>query len=83
MLLKCKDVAFLASDYLDKNLTNSISLRLRWHLMLCANCRRFVKHLQITNTVATHLAHPENTTDAEAVWARIKERSRQSGDNHN
>jgi hypothetical protein len=72
MLLKCKDVAHLASDYLDKNLSSSISLRLRWHLMLCANCRRFVKHLETTKVVAARLANPANTTDAEAVWAKLK-----------
>jgi len=77
MLLKCKDVAFLASDYLDKNLTNSISLRLRWHLMLCANCRRFIKHLETTKMVTRQLANPASNTDADAVWVRLKVRMRE------
>ncbi len=74
MLLKCKDVAFLASDYLDKNLSGSISLRMRWHLMICANCRRFVKHLETTKVVTTQLANPVGNTDADAVWARLRVR---------
>jgi len=74
VLLKCKDVAYLASDYLDKNLSGSISLRMRWHLMLCANCRRFVKHLETTNLVSSQLANPAENTDADAVWARLKVR---------
>lgn len=77
MLLKCKDVAFLASEYLDKNMDSSISLRMRLHLMMCANCRRFVKHLNITKTVTTGLANPANNTDAEAVWAQLKLRMRE------
>lgn len=77
MLLKCKDVAFLASEYLDKNMDSSISLRMRLHLMMCANCRRFVKHLNITKTVTTGLANPANNTDAEAVWAQLKLRIRE------
>jgi hypothetical protein len=74
MLLKCKDVARLASDYLDNNTSLNISLRLRWHLMLCANCRRFVKHLETTKVVTAQLADPASNTDADAVWARLKVR---------
>lgn len=73
-MLKCKDVAHLASEYLDQNTPAKINLQMRWHLMLCANCRRFLKHLQITNIVAVGLAQLDDNVNAEDVLERIKAR---------
>jgi len=75
-LLTCQEVAILASDYLDKQIDGKLSLKIRLHLMMCANCRRFVKHLKLTTTVAPHFVY-KNTTpvDAEAVLKKIKERN--------
>ena len=73
-MLKCKDVAHLASEYLDKNTDGVLTLRIRLHLMLCANCRRFVRHLRITNTVAAGLANMDEEVDAEEVLKRVKEK---------
>jgi len=75
-LLTCQEVANLASDYLDKHTDGKLSLKIRVHLMMCANCRRFVKHLRITTAAAPHLVY-KNTSpiDAEAILKKIKERS--------
>jgi hypothetical protein len=75
-MLKCKDVAHLASDYLDKNIDGTLTLRIRLHLILCANCRRFVRHLRITNTVAAGLVKIDDDIDAEAILKRIKEKNK-------
>jgi len=74
-LLTCQEVATLASDYLDKHIDGKLNLKIRLHLMMCANCRRFVKHLQLTTAVAPSFVY-KNTTrvDAEAILKKIKER---------
>jgi predicted anti-sigma-YlaC factor YlaD len=75
-LLTCQEVANLASDYLDKQTDGKLSLKIRVHLMMCANCRRFVKHLHLTSTAVPHLIRKDVApTDAEAILKKIKERS--------
>ena len=71
-MLKCKEVAHLASEYLDKSTSAKITWQMRLHLATCANCRRFINHLEITGIVATKLAKPEEV-DAENILRRIKE----------
>ena len=74
-LLTCQQVATLASDYLDNHANGKLGFKIRLHLLMCANCRRFVKHLQITTTVAPQLIHENSeTVDAEALLKKIKER---------
>lgn len=74
-LLTCQQVATLASDYLDQQADGKITFKIRVHLIMCANCRRFVKHLRTTKTVVPHFVQSENPElDAEAVLKRIKER---------
>jgi hypothetical protein len=75
-LLTCQEVATLASDYLEKNTDGKLRLRIRVHLMMCANCRRFVKHLRLTTAVAPQLIHKNtDTPDVEAILRKIKEKS--------
>ncbi len=51
-MLKCRDVAHEATDYLEQ----SQSRRRRWamqlHLLICHHCRRFVNHLRIVRDMA-------------------------------
>lgn len=73
-MLSCKQVAGLASDYLDNN--TPLKWQIRLHLLMCANCRRFVKHLDITRKVsATLAAEPPNAdaiADAEKILHKVK-----------
>jgi hypothetical protein len=74
-LLTCQEVATLASDYLDRHIDGKVGLKVRLHLMMCANCRRFVKHLRLTTTVAPHFIYKNTTSvDAEAILKKIKDR---------
>jgi predicted anti-sigma-YlaC factor YlaD len=75
-LLTCQQVATLASDYLDQQADGKITFKIRVHLMMCANCRRFIKHLRLTKDVVPQFIdgkYPE--VDAEGILKRIKERS--------
>jgi predicted anti-sigma-YlaC factor YlaD len=75
-LLTCQQVATLASDYLDQQADGKLTFKIRVHLMMCANCRRFVKHLQLTKTVVPQFIDSNHRdVDAEAILKRIKERS--------
>jgi hypothetical protein len=72
----CQQVATLASDYLYQQADGKITFKIRVHLMMCANCRRFVKHLRLTKAVVPQLIdgkYPD--VDVEAILKRIKERS--------
>ena len=46
-MLKCRDVAHEASDYIDKSMPWPRRLALLLHLFICEHCRRFVRHLKI------------------------------------
>jgi len=77
-MLSCKQVANLASQILDADAGASLKWQMRLHLLMCANCRRFVRHLRITQKLVPQMVEqvpPEvSTSDAEAVWASIKAR---------
>ena len=47
-MLKCRDVAREASDYLDKAQPWPRRLGMWLHLLICYHCRRFLRHLRIT-----------------------------------
>lgn len=72
-MLSCKQVATLASDYLDKNTNSSLKWQMRVHLMMCANCRRFMRHLKITQQVAAGMAQQPAEVDAEQILKRVRE----------
>jgi hypothetical protein len=75
-MLSCKDVTYLASDYLDKNMGGTLPWKIRLHLVACRCCRRFVKHLKLTQEVVPQFVHKgAQDVDAEAVLKRIKARS--------
>lgn len=79
-MLNCKQVATIASDYLDNNyLDNNTQLKwqIRLHLLMCANCRRFVRHLKITQQVSAKIAMSKSTEDAETVWKNLQARLKQ------
>ena len=77
-MLSCKQVATMASDYLDKNTDAKLQWKIRLHLMVCANCRRFIRHLKITQQVAPGMAQQSaevNTVevDAEQILKRVRD----------
>ncbi|WP_027782078.1 MULTISPECIES: zf-HC2 domain-containing protein [Burkholderia] len=49
---KCKDIARLLSDALDRPLTASERLRVRVHLPLCGSCRQFREQIAVLRDAA-------------------------------
>jgi hypothetical protein len=45
-MLKCRDMAELGSDYLERELPLGTRLAAHFHLWLCGNCRRYVRQLR-------------------------------------
>lgn len=76
-MLNCKQVATLASDYLDNNSLDkntSLKWQIRLHLMMCANCRRFIRHLKITRQVSAGMVKKSPVEDEDIVWNKLKAR---------
>lgn len=57
-MLKCRDLAREASDYIEHSMPWHRRWRLAFHLFICINCRRFLRHLRITRRLA-RLRHNE------------------------
>ncbi|WP_368045303.1 zf-HC2 domain-containing protein [Gilvimarinus algae] len=55
-MLKCRELAQLASEYLDGSGPKSLKWQIRLHLALCHNCRRFVRHLRTTRELAARVS---------------------------
>ena len=61
-MLKCKDVAELASRYVDNDLGVMQRTQMRLHLMMCKHCSRYVR--QIRETVSLLGAIGRRDTDS-------------------
>ena len=46
-MLKCKDIVANATNYIDKELTWKQSMAMAMHLLLCGDCRRFIKYFKL------------------------------------
>jgi len=47
-MLKCKDIVANASDYVDENQNWRQSMAMALHLLLCGDCRRFIKYFKLS-----------------------------------
>ncbi len=73
-MLSCKQVATLASQYLDKDTRAPLTWKIRMHLLMCANCRRFIKHLKITRQVTSETSYSiHESISVDEVLKRIKQ----------
>jgi predicted anti-sigma-YlaC factor YlaD len=72
-MLKCKQVASLASDYLDNNTHSQLNWKIRLHLIMCSHCRRFIRQLKVTNIVSRVVLSDSINTNVDEVLKRIKE----------
>jgi len=57
-MLKCNEIANLASDYLDRNLSWKEYFSVKMHLFMCGHCKRFVEHLLSTIRVVQGMERP-------------------------
>ncbi|MBT4163083.1 MAG: zf-HC2 domain-containing protein [Gammaproteobacteria bacterium] len=64
-MITCRDICDRATDHLDGNASLSQRIALRFHLLICKGCRRFVHQFQLTIGVASSLGSTGDPTDEE------------------
>lgn len=73
-MLMCKDLAGLASDYIDGELSTRQNLSVKFHLMMCGNCRTFIGNLRMsTELMQAHSNNVPNEQFIQEVDRRVKE----------
>ncbi len=78
-MLKCKEVAELSSDYLEKDLSLYKRFMFSVHLFLCGKCRKFIRHLKLS--IALFDSMPEKSVsdeDAQRIARLAIGKSRQT-----
>lgn len=65
-MIKCSELTHNASAYLDGDLPRLTRWSIRLHLMMCENCRRFVRQLQLTGDLFRH-CDAQRSSDTEQV----------------
>jgi hypothetical protein len=75
---KCREVVKLLSQSMDVKLPVMMRIKLRFHYLMCAWCRRYEKQLQALRKVSSAL--PEHVDDCcpETLPASSKERLKQA-----
>lgn len=70
-MLMCRDLAEIASDYIDGELNGRQNLSVKMHLMMCKDCRTFIGNLRASSNLLS--AHSSGRADEEFL-RRIDER---------
>jgi hypothetical protein len=71
-MLKCSDIAQQGSDYLERRQTWRQRMAVGLHLLLCGNCRDFIRHLRTSLTYYRQLPPKElGEEDANALARKI------------
>lgn len=63
----CTEVVARATDFMESALPLTDSLRVRLHLAHCADCRRFVRQLELTVETCAGLGTPPATAEPSAA----------------
>ncbi|MBW7471894.1 anti-sigma factor family protein [Marinobacter sp. F4218] len=70
-MLMCRELAGIASDYIDGELSAGRNLSVKMHLMMCRHCRSFIGNLRASTELMR--AHSSARVDP-AVIDRISDR---------
>lgn len=73
-MLMCRDLAVIASDYIDDELTHRQNLSVKMHLMMCRRCRTFIGNLRAsTELLKVHSSRQENKELIRKIDERVAE----------
>lgn len=73
-MLMCKDLAGIASDYIDGELTGRQNLSVKMHLMMCKHCRTFIGNLRAsTDLMKAHSSGKPNEEFMRRIDERVEE----------
>ncbi|QSP95683.1 zf-HC2 domain-containing protein [Marinobacter salinisoli] len=70
-MLMCRDLAGIASDYIDGELSFGQSVSVKMHLMMCKDCRSFIGNLRMSTRLMQ--GHSSAQADDEVI-DRIRQR---------
>jgi CII-binding regulator of phage lambda lysogenization HflD len=56
----CQEIALLVSEGHDRNLSTMERLHIRFHMAMCAVCRRFSKQVDAVRRIAARIGSPES-----------------------
>lgn len=59
-MLSCKELVAHSSELLDGQLRLRQRLSVRMHLAMCVNCRRFIKHMSLSQAVLRRLSRGQS-----------------------
>jgi anti-sigma factor RsiW len=80
MVLRCRDVSALATDFLEGDLSWRQRLAVRMHLMICDGCRAFVQQMRRTVRLVASLPVPPPSAEIEArLLGTLPDRPPQTG----
>ncbi len=80
-MLSCKRVAQLASESLDRSLTLQERLSMRFHLLLCNFCSRYVRQLKFLQRACANADENQSRSEirlTESARGRIRDRLSQN-----
>lgn len=73
MMLVCRDIVALVTDYAEGRLCLWDRLRFQLHLGMCRHCREYVRQVKLTVTLAASLPPPPPPPEVEAeLLARFR-----------
>ncbi|MBW2369067.1 MAG: hypothetical protein JRH15_14405, partial [Deltaproteobacteria bacterium] len=61
-MFECQEVSKLVSEAMDKKLSVTRRLGIRFHLMMCKLCSRYARQIQLIRTAARCMAKVEDCT---------------------
>lgn len=80
-MLTCRQVAALASDYLDRRLRARQRFSMLLHVLMCRGCREYLRQLQTTIAALRATPQPATAIDVpEGLMGRFRAATRGTGD---
>ena len=79
-MLKCRDLARIASDYIDGELGPMDSVSVKMHLLMCGHCRTYIGNLRASiNLMKAHSSQQVNEQLVKKIDERVAESLADSG----
>ena len=83
-MLNCKNITEEANSYLDKELPFFTRIKVKMHLAMCVNCRRYIDQLNTTIQALGNLKRADETVSdqvVEDIVSSLKQVNRDTGKN--
>jgi predicted anti-sigma-YlaC factor YlaD len=83
-MLMCRDLALIASDYIDGELGTREVMSVKMHLLMCGRCRSFIGSLRASiELMSAHSSQQLNEDLVRRIDERVREslNTRNSGNN--